>query len=249
MAIIICVDGIGGCPHVTFGELQSALGTQHAVVIADTSDVKTHNDRITRALRLYERACLDHNSEIYLAGQSAGGGAVRIVAEEIEKRDTAAGYASRLTGVILLSPAVPRFVLYLTLPLLKLMLVRVLHLLFGWTMHSTEKEFGILTGPMPSSTKGRVISNRTAFPGKETRELAFFPRKLRGYRRFRTLHVYGTRDSWIAPSAQEKLGRLLQKSGANVTTIVVEGAGHITLASEKRYEVIEVIRQWIQKAE
>jgi len=200
------MDGLGGCPQVTFGELKTALErNNHRVVLVNVLGIQTHEGRIERVLACYEHERSERpNEPIYFAGQSAGGDAIRIAAERLasENRDAC------VAGVILLSPAMPRWVLFLTHVLFVTMAKRLVDLMLGRVVETTELEYEALVAPLPSHMREHIVAHRMPISGKEGRTLAFYPSKFKGYP-FPTLHVYGDRDQWIAPHAQAKLGLML----------------------------------------
>lgn len=241
MAVVICMDGLGGHPNVTFGPLREALSKKgHKTVIVGIENIETHEDRVKKVLAAFDKARREYPSErIVLVGQSAGGSAVRIAAERLSGENA-------LAGVTMLSPAMPRFVWFATKQLFRVMSGRLLDIILGRTLYSEPWEFEALVSPLPADLRKTVISNRQPVPGKEARTLALFPPRFRGYR-FPTLLVHGERDQWVAPRAQEALASMLEKSGSKVTHVVVRNSGHITLASVNRQEVAASIALWIEK--
>ena len=162
---------------------------------------------------------------------------MRIAAEHLEQE------GARLTGVIQLSPAMPFGIISMTKSLWRVMKGRLRELLSGKMIFPTAAEYELLVAPLPNSIRDAIIAVRQPVSGTEGRTLAFFPPRFVGYA-FPTLHIFGKCDAWISPSAQRKLGKKLGKR-SNVTTREITGAGHLTLASEKRDEVIQAIQQWI----
>lgn len=232
MATVICVDGLGGHPKTTFGGLMEAL-KEHDVVLVDTEFVYEHEDRVQFVLDAY-RECGD--KDVFLIGQSAGGSAVRVAAERLEKM------GKHLSGVVLLSPAMPRGIPFMTTTLVDVMLPRWKELLLGLTIFSTEEEYRALVTPLPLASE-YAVTNRRPISGVEGRMLAFLPPKFVGYS-FPTLHIFGGKDRWIAPRAQRKLARKLAQR-SKVTLHKVSKAGHLVLASNEKTEIIEMIREWI----
>jgi pimeloyl-ACP methyl ester carboxylesterase len=238
MATIICVDGLGGHSATTFREVNAVFGKYNRVMLVDTSEVITHDDRINLVIDTARQARVEMKDEkIFLLGQSAGGSAVRIVAERLESE----GFS--LAGVILISSAMPRGILFMTSTLWNVMKKNIFSLLLGWNIDISNKEYEALTSPFSAEMRAEILFNRETIPGKESRELAFFPPKLKGYHA-PTLLIWGAQDKWIAPKAQGKLCRQLQKT-SKVQTFEVKRAGHLPLASCERLQVLHKIREWI----
>ncbi|MEX1120340.1 MAG: alpha/beta hydrolase family protein, partial [Candidatus Paceibacterota bacterium] len=224
MVTIICVDGLAGHPEYTFSALQSALEANgHIVNTIDTSAVASHADRVKLALCAYDTAM----KPVVFVGQSAGGSAVRIAAERLEKE------GKPLAGVVLLSPAMPRGILFMTRALWSVMKGRVREVFLGKPIRPTEKEYTTLIEPLPFIEGFAAIRSRQVVSGIECRDL-LFPPKFVGYS-YPTLHIWGVEDRWIAPSAQRKLNTMLKKS-SEVTTHELPHMGHLTLASHRREE-------------
>jgi len=234
MATIICVDGLGGHPKTTFGFLKKELVRQgHEVILLDTSGVRSHQDRIQLVLNEYYR----HSGKVFFVGQSAGGGAVRVAAEWLSKKK------SPVAGVIQLSPSVPRGILFMTAPLWSVMKKRLWDLIRGNLVKTTGEEYKTLVGYVAPELRDEVYESRTPISCVEARELALYPAKFQGYG-FPTLHIYGDRDPWISPKAQGRLNLQMSKY-STVTTHVVKGGGHLTLASDSRIKMSISILHWI----
>ena len=236
MSTVICVDGLGGHPEVTFGYLKKVLNKGgHTVVLPSTFHVHSHEDRVHLALRAFDM-CDD--TSIFLLGQSAGGSAVRIAAERLSK------VGRHLSGVIQLSPAMPFGILFMTPTLLRAIGKRWHELLRGEKIIPTREEYAALVSPLQREIQDRIVSWRQPISGKEARTLALAPPRFDGYT-FPTLHIFGDQDKWIAPSAQFKLSKKLGKR-SKVSVHEIKGAGHLTLASEKKEGVARIIQEWIK---
>lgn len=242
MATVICIDGLGGHPEITFGLLSDFLEEDsHEVIIPDTSKVVTHEDRVQLALNAYHENAKDGES-IFFVGQSAGGSAVRIATERLYQQKI------QLAGVALLSPAMPWGIQYMTRTLLNVMRGRVKELLLGRVIRTTTHEYRTLVEPGLNDRVLQAVIHRTAISGKEARTLAFFPPRL-GYHNSPTLLVYGTRDEWINPRAQEELARRIHMNHQRLSVSPIKGAGHLTLASWQAPMVLSEIREWINDCE
>ncbi len=237
---VVLVDGIGGNPLITFGGLRDKLvAAGYLVYTPNTSLVRTHEDRIRLALKAYKDEA-DKGRDVVFVGQSAGGSAVRIAAERINKSG-----GKKLVGVVLLSPAMPRWIIFLTVTSFLIMLKRLPQILLGGTgtFKSTASELLALVKPMSKECVPDIINHRSEIPCAECRELAFYPPSFIGYT-FPTLHVWGTHDRWISPEAQRKLHKMLSVHSPT-SAHIVNGAGHVTLMSDRYGETEKVILQWI----
>ena len=240
--IYICMDGLGGLPAETFKLLKMRLEAKgHEVVLARIKGIRTHEDRVRRVMDLFlgrQTRAKEAGQKIFLVGQSAGGSAVRIAASRLKGQE-------ELAGVILLSQAMPRGVWFMTVQLLRSMLGQIKNLLLAWTIHTSEAEYARLVEPLPADQRNDVIFSRQPLPGPESRELAFWAPMLQAYD-CPTLYIWGDKDHWISVTAHRKLCGLLRQKCADVSHLEVPGSGHLTLASEKRDEVISLIMEWTE---
>ncbi len=239
MSTFICMDGLGGQPETTFTFLKEMLEKDdHVVILVSVSGSEnwSHRDRIERVKKEISD-CTDKN--IFLIGQSAGGSAVQIAADETEKE---------IKGVIAMSPALPRGYLYLTLPLLAIMLrwKNLWRILLGRVLSPTKREFESLASPLANSRRNRILESRQLIPGKEARELAFYPPK-RTTPSSPTLIVFGEKDRWISPRALRKFAKQQKEASELVSVLEVKGSGHLTVSSQRRSEVVEQIKNLIKR--
>ena len=179
---------------------------------------------------------------VILVGQSAGGGAVRRAAELLADKPL----GEFLAGIVLLSPSMPLGIRFDTPTLRRLMLQRAWSLLTGNDMAPTESEYQALIEPVADTELPRVISGRRALPGRECRQLAFYPPRL-GELKCPVLHLWGGEDQWINPAAQLTLADMIQRrSGVKVDTGIYTSSGHLLLASDYASFVIDRIIRWIE---
>lgn len=245
MALIICVDGLGGHPETTFADLARFLEVnRHHVTFADIEGIRTHEDRIQSVIQAFRngQSMLDEMNEddrrIILIGHSAGGSAVRVAAARL--RDEAS-----LSGVVLLSQAMPRFTWYMTEALAKAMFWRSIDLLFARDIDMTSEEYTSLIQPAVSAKLRKSVDARQTIPGPEARTLAFWAPRLERYDK-PTLVIYGERDQWISTNAHRKLCfKIARKCTSHLESNEIPGAGHIILASDSSVQVIEMIKRWI----
>ena len=238
MAIIICMDGLAGDPETTFGDLKRELeGVGHKVILIDVEGIENHSDRINRVSNCYKEARRNSpEAKIFLAGQSAGGSAVRIATERMNENGP--------NGIILLSPAMPRFIWFGTWTLLHIMVKRFRDLL-SKEIRLTDRELTRLLHPLPEKYLQKSLGNQHPISAEEARELAFFPPPFIGVN-CPVLLIYGKQDRWIASKAQRKLAEMLKKK-ASVTEIPFEGLGHSTLISSRGHFVQFCIGKWIDR--
>lgn len=232
------MDGLGGIPSTTFSGLKGELEKDgHRVVLINVDGIECHNDRIWRVTKTYNNERTSSPGEqIYLVGQSAGGSAVRICAENLQSSG-----GSMPDGIILLSPAMPRFVWFTTPVLAWLMIKYIWKLLFARRIFITSEDFLKLIGPIDQN--GGDVRMK-GIPGKEARSLAFYPRKFRGCS-CPVLLIYGDMDNWIAPRAQIKLGDMLRRTSKNVELVRIPGSGHVTLLSSSKQIIYNTIKRWV----
>jgi alpha-beta hydrolase superfamily lysophospholipase len=239
MATIICMDGLGGLPEVTFKSLRETLEKRgFDVSLAKVDGIQTHEDRIRRVIS----ACneLDARKEkIFLLGLSAGASATRIAAERLSRAER------KIAGVILISQAMPSGYFFLTMQLLKAMLRHLRELLLAKPIETTGEEYLNLIEPLSERHRNQMVYNRQTIPGAEARRLAFASYKLKGYS-YPTLAIYGSDDRWIATRAHRQVCTDLRSLVPSLDEYEVLGSGHLPLASERRKEVIEKITNWIE---
>lgn len=240
MATVVCMDGLGGLPEMTFGGLRHSLSSYgHKIVLCRTEGIERHEQRVIRVLEAITSTL--NRGDTFLLGQSAGGGAVRRAAEILCRKKDDFG----IKGLILLSQSMPRYRLYMTPYLLRNMLQRMYHLVCAKDISPTEKEYARVVEPLSEELRPLMIKYRQMIPGKEARELAFNAPKL-GIYHVPLLVIYGEKDRWISPRAHANLGQKLVERAPSVRLVEVPGSGHLTLASDCRAQVILEIKNWIE---
>lgn len=243
MKIMICVDGLAGHPQTTFKRLKGYLASSSCrVALADTSRVQTFEDRVQLVIEYYRLAIDSYpRAEIFLVGQSAGGLAVLTALSRVYEE----GIGKGIAGVILLSPALPRFYNYMTRSLFQVMRAHLGELLFGKKpINLNPDEYRSLIKPMGGATFEEVCAARLPISVVEARKLAFFPPKL-GNIRCPIFHAYGDSDNWINPEAQRKFAIELMKGNDMSTSYEAPEAGHITILSGNTGSLIIKIQDWI----
>lgn len=222
MATIICVDGLSGNPRLTFFYLASALSVaNHTVVFLPDLPylpVVSHSNRVEDIYRAFNRVKGD--SSVFLIGQSAGGSAVLQATSRITD--------SRLRGIVILSPAMPSGINYLTPTLFRIMFHNLYRLFGNKPFKLKDEELLALLHPVPDKYRDRIIRDQTEIHPREARRLAFFPPRLRPIG-VPCLHLYGAQDRWISPSAQVRLSASLNRMCQKYRTIEVPDSGHMTL--------------------
>ena len=241
LKIFVLVDGLGGNPRGTFEHLSRLLsGKEYRIILANTQQVRTHEDRVQAVLSAFSQATTtDHNADIYLVGLSAGGSAARIIAERL-------GNHSRLTGLIMLSPAMPRWVWFTTWTLAKVMLGHVREMILGRGFISlTTNEYLRLIAPAAGEEAQDYAGNRIGISIAEARQLAFWPPGL-GVCQCPTLIIGGDQDRWISPRATSTLAVMMTESGTRVDHCIIEGAGHLVTLPSTVETVADLIKRWIE---
>lgn len=222
MATIICVDGLSGNPKSTFFYLASApsVASHKVVFLPDLPDlpVISHSDRVDDICRAFNRVKGD--SGVFLIGQSAGGSAVLQASSRITD--------SRLRGIVILSPAMPSGINYLTPTLFRVMCHNFYRLFGNKPFKLRDEELLALLHPVPDKYRDRVIRDQTEIHPREARRLAFFPPRLRPIG-VPCLHIFGAQDRWISPWAQIRLSARLNRMCPKYRTIEVPDSGHMTL--------------------
>lgn len=229
MSHVICVDGLGGVPEVTFSKLRLALEkAKHTVHYVMTGDVISHEDRIDRVHRtiLAVRREYPHD-KFFLIGQSAGGSAVRCAIALLSDENLP-------HGIILLSSAMPSGIWYATTTLMRIMLRYGVRLFGNQPILLTDKELVDLLAPLPEGCEKKIPGSQVEIATAEARKLAFFPDPLQEIPRNCAI-IYGDKDRWVRPRAQEILARRIREQCRDarnkvvVTTTRISGAGHLTL--------------------
>ena len=234
----ICMDGLGGDPIKTFSFLKEKLGQDgfnFILVTTSNSLIWGHRDRINKVRQVIDR-CSD--STIILVGQSAGGSAVQSAAAESSRK---------ISGVIALSPALPRWHFFLTPTLLKMMLrwKNLWRFMLGRPLQPTKKEYASLISPFRKESECELLDSIWPISGKESRELAFYPPK-RSKVVCPTLIVFGTEDHWVSSRSLRKFAAVQKQQFPELVSILEIGnSGHLTLFSENRESVTTYIKDWV----
>ena len=239
---VICCDGLTGAgprfePFKRYieGDLRSNI----EVLIANTRDIATHQDRIDRVL--YEIAKLDLDEDFILVGFSAGGSAVRVCAEQIL---TLRISSARLKGLVLISPAMPRGILCFTPTLIKYMIKHLLPLISSkGELRLTKQEILDLMSPA-SMYENSVVKDSIPISLPEANELAFRPPRLGSLKNLPILYLHGRNDRWVSPRAHAKFVAALRTGLARVTNIQYD-FGHDVLYSTWASEAMIAIRCFI----
>jgi pimeloyl-ACP methyl ester carboxylesterase len=164
---------------------------------------------------------------VCIIGQSAGALAALIVASDSP---------AMVKGVIAVSPAMPKGISPLSLPLLSVMWKYYHHMCMNHLIEVTAKDYTklALNGVLEPKI---ILESRDKISGLEANELATDSLQPRlGEIYVPVVHLYGTKDHWVSPRAQRKLSRLL---GNKSVSIAINDAGHLPahqLEGEKTVE-------------
>jgi alpha-beta hydrolase superfamily lysophospholipase len=238
---IICMDGLAGHPETTFESLLRLEGSDYHIVLAPTDGINSHFDRVRNIVAT--NSCIQRahpQDPIFLLGQSAGASATHLAARQIAMEGNI-----NVRGVVLLSPAVPSVWRFYTRPLAAVMLKYLLKLCSPKTIMLEEADYLKLISPLPDSIAKKLAANRQPIVTREARRLALCPPAFKT-NCWKTFLGYGSADRWINPKAQEHFAnRIRMKNFMGVTIKAAEGAGHLTLSSEKGSAMVEAICEWM----
>jgi alpha-beta hydrolase superfamily lysophospholipase len=235
------MDGLGGTPHVTFSYLSDRAEKEgHTVVYLPVNGITTHSDRVKRVVDGVE-AFYKPEGKLFLVGQSAGGSAVRIACEDL-------GIAKKVSGIILLSPAMPRGIPYMTWTLFFTMI----KWRYAWKLLCgvgdivmQQDDYMKLISPVRDELLNHVSSRISQISSKEIQELAFHPQEIQPIH-VPTRIIYGKKDRVINPASFRKLAKQIGRASRTHCTIFCFGeAGHLTLTSKGRRDVMNNILTWI----
>jgi alpha-beta hydrolase superfamily lysophospholipase len=234
------MDGLGGTPYVTFSCLKERVEKEgHKVVYLPVNGIKTHSDRVKRIIDGVE-AFYKPEGKLFLVGQSAGGSAVRIACEDLNT-------AKKVSGIILLSPAMPRGIWYMTWTLFWTMLNwrYIWKLLLGiGEIVLRRLDYVQLISPIKCDLLDHASSRISPISSQEIRELAFNPPSLQPIH-VHTLIIYGKRDKVIRPASFHQLARKIGRVSRSCEVVCFGEAGHTTLLSKGRCTVVERILKWV----
>ncbi len=152
---------------------------------------------------------------VCIIGQSAGALAALIVASQCPEK---------IKGVIAVSPAMPRGISPLSFSLMTIMWKYYHHMYMSHLIQVTEKDYTRLA--LNGVSKPEILlAKRQNISGREAYELASGNlQPMLGQITTPVVLVYGTKDHWVNPKAQQKLYGCL---GARKTVLEVRGAGHL----------------------
>ena len=169
---------------------------------------------------------------VHIIGQSAGGLATLIVANKLPHK---------VRGVIAVSPAMPRGISPLGLPLLRIM----------WRYQIAmwrNKLINVETSDYTELALNGVVKDRKFFPdfrkpisGREATELStpWLQPKL-GNIKVPVVYVYGNQDQWVSPRAHAEFARKLTQSNPTKTHVIVaKDMGHLPVHGHDRYFIMQ----------
>ncbi|MCX6703749.1 MAG: alpha/beta fold hydrolase [Candidatus Zambryskibacteria bacterium] len=154
-----------------------------------------------------------------IIGQSAGALAAMIVASH---------FTLAVKGVVAVSPAMPRGISPLGLPLISVMWRYQWRMMRNKLISVREQDYRkIALNCVPENLVEDLLFNRRKISGKEALQLStrWLQPKLVDIQ-VPTVLVYGMHDQWVAPSAHRKLVQLFA-SNPKLKPRVVSDAGHL----------------------
>ncbi len=165
-------------------------------------------------IQTLKKALDEEVDPVCIIGQSAGALAALMVASDNPKM---------VKGVIAVSPAMPKGISPLSVPLLSVMWKYYYHMRMSHLIEVTAKDYTKLALNNVSNPD-TLLANRQKISGREAYELTADSRPALAGIRFPVVHIYGTEDRWVNPRVQTELFRLL---GGCKSLITVSGAGHM----------------------
>lgn len=238
MSHVICVDGLGGNPEITFSDLKVELERlKHTVHLAPITEITDHNGRIDYVIGSIAMVRGQYPGQRYfLIGQSAGGSAVRCAVAQLSE-------AELPDGIVLLSSAMPRWIWPATSTLLCKIAKYGRKLIQSEPIRLRDADYLDLIGPIRDDVKKAILDGQVPTPPREARELAFYPAPYRPVGCNVTI-IYGSHDRWVRPRAQEVFAKRVRAlaSKARKRTVVsihcIKGAGHLTLLHREAIQLV-----------
>lgn len=172
---------------------------------------------------------LHAKEKVRLIGQSAGGLAALIVASELPEK---------VSGVIAVSPAMPRGISPIGGPLLPIMSRYALKMWRHKLIQVSTKEYTKLA--LNHVTRpDAILKHRIPISGREATELStpWLQPKLEPAK-VPTVIVYGTEDNWVSPKAHKKLANRLAQENPYTESISVPHGGHLPVHAHNGEQVV-----------
>lgn len=190
------------------------------------------NTDFSHRVHALEQAVLRSKKPVKIIGQSAGALAALCVASKHPKK---------VTGVIAVSPAMPRGISPLGLPLIQIMWRYQIAMWSRKLIKVSAKDYTNLALNGVVVCQNLLLDFRQPISGREATELStpWLQPEL-GNVEVPVVYVYGDQDQWVAPAAHAKFASQLKQANPTKTHIIVaKGAGHLPAHSHHRHTIMQ----------
>lgn len=226
------VLGIGG-----LGDWAASLLPWEEMLSADTPyrflDTEvTGKTSFTDRVHTLEMAILKSPKPVRIIGQSAGALAALCVASKHPKK---------ITGFIAVSPAMPKGISPLGLPLLKIMWRYQIAMWKSELIKVSREDYTKLALNGVVFHRDFLLDWQQPISGREATELStpWLQPKLQQIE-VPVVYIYGDQDQWVSPRGHVKFASQLKEANPRKThIIVVEGAGHLPAHSHHRHAIMQ----------
>lgn len=168
------------------------------------------------------------SKKVCIIGQSAGGLAALIAANN---------YPEKVAGIIAVSPAMPKGISPIGWPLRRVMWRYYYNMFKSHLIYVSTKDYATLAlGGVADPEK--LLKHRDVISGREAYELATPELQPElGDIEIPVVHIYGGKDNWVKPSAQEKL--LNQLDPYKTASIFLPNAGHLPVHTKDGAQTVQ----------
>lgn len=226
------VIGIGGLGDwaaslLPWEETLSA-GTPYWFLDTEVTGKTSFTDRV----HTLELAILKSLKPVRIIGQSAGALAALVAASK---------HPEKVTGVIAVSPAMPKGISPLGLPLIKIMWRYQIAMWRNELITVSAEDYTNLALNGVVACRNFLLDFRQQISGREATELST-PWLQPELQRIAVpvVYIYGDRDQWVSPRAHVKFASQLKQANPTKTHIIVaEGAGHLPAHSHHRHAIMQ----------
>lgn len=228
--MVITIGGLGDSRHSLY---PWALELDKRHTPNTYLEIRVEGDMpFAHRVQVLRNSVISANGKVRLIGQSAGGLAALIVASEMPEK---------VEGVIAVSPAMPRGISPLGLPLLSVMWKYQLSMWQNKLIQVKEDDYKKIALNHVSNQE-LMLKHRQPISGREATELStpWLQPKL-GTVKVPTIIVYGIDDQWVTPGAHRKLVRKLKEKNALNTEVRPVGAGHLPVHTVFAEQIISSI--------
>lgn len=230
MSIVLGIGGLGdwAASLLPWEEKLGETDTSYRFIDVEVSG----NTDFSHRVQILEQAVLRSKNHVKIIGQSAGALAALMVASN---------YPKKVRGVIAVSPAMPRGISPLGLPLLKIMWRYQVAMWRSELIKVKREDYTKLALNNVVVHRHFLRDCRQLISGREATELStpWLQPKL-GNVEVPIVYVYGNQDQWVSPKAHAKFASQLKEANPTKTHIVVaKGAGHLPAHSHNRFFIMQ----------